>query len=133
MVVSLEANRRALLPIVEQTDAADRGGGEDGEAGAVFAFGLVVEADVAAHDGEIERSAGLGNAFDTADELAHDLRPLRVAEVEAIGDRERLRPDRAEVAIGFSDSLLPASDRVGVAIAGRAVGGERKRFFGAVH
>jgi hypothetical protein len=37
------------------------------------AVGLVVERDVAAHDGEVERAAGLGHAFDGADDLAHDL------------------------------------------------------------
>ena len=52
-------------------------------------LGLVVEADVAAHDREVERAAGLGHAFDAADDLAHDLGPLRVAEVQVVGDGER--------------------------------------------
>src|SRR4029079_15687487 len=100
---------------------ADRGYGQDRKAGAVLALGLVVEAHVAAHDREVERATGFGHPFDAADELAHDLRPLRVAEVEAVGDRERLRADRAEVAIGLGDRLLPAFVRIGVAIARRAV------------
>src|SRR5262245_23855880 len=111
----LEPDRRGPLPIVEQADAADRGGGKDGEARSVLILRLVVEADVAAHDWEVECAAGFGHAFDAADELAHDFGPLRIAEVEAVGDRQRLRSDRAEVAIGFCDRLLPALDWVGIA------------------
>src|SRR5438309_8164133 len=102
----LERDCRTLSPMLQQTDAADRGGGEDGEAASIFAFRLVVEAHVAAHDGEVERSAGFGDAFDAAHELAHHFGPLRVAELEAIGDRPRLRADRAEVAIGLGARLL---------------------------
>src|SRR6185436_18573167 len=54
-------------------DNADDGGRVDG--GAV---GFVVEADIAAGDGHVERTAGLGNAFDGLHELPHDLGLLRV-------------------------------------------------------
>ena len=62
----------------------------------------------------------------------HDLGPLRVAEVEAVGDRERPGADRAEVAVGLGDRLLAAFIGVGVAIARGAVGGDRQRLVGAV-
>src|SRR5438270_12804480 len=113
----LERYRCALLPILKQTDAADRGSGEDREGVAVLVLGLIIEADVSAHDREVERAARFGDAFDATDELAHDIGPLRVAEVEAVSDRQRLRPDRAEVAVGLGDRLLPALDGVGLAIA----------------
>src|SRR4051794_17993188 len=119
----LKPDCRRLLPVVEQAYAADRRRREDGEAAAVLVLGLVVEADVAAHDREVEGAAGFGHTLEAADELAHDLGPLRVAEVEAVGDRKRLRADRAEVAVGFGDRLLPAFNGVGVAIARGAVGG----------
>src|SRR3954453_8635178 len=100
LALALEPDRRRLFPIVEQADAADRRGGEDGEARAVVALRFVVERDVARDDREVERATGLGDAFDATDELAHDLGPLWVAEVEAVGDRERLRADRAQIAVG---------------------------------
>jgi len=56
------------------------------------AFGLIVERDVARHDGEVERLAGLGHAHDGAGELAHDLGLLRIAEIHVVGDGERLAP-----------------------------------------
>ena len=54
-----------------------------------LAVGLVVEADVAAGDRDVERAARLGDALDRLDELPHDLRPLRVAEVQAVGGADR--------------------------------------------
>ena len=99
---------------------------------AVLALGLVVERDVAADDREVEGAAGLGHAFDAADELAHDLGPLRVAEIHAVGGRERGGADRAEVAIGLGDRLLAALEGVGEAIARGDVGGDGERLAGAV-
>ena len=127
----LEPDRRALRPIVEQPDAADRRRRQDGAA-AARRLALVVEADVAAHDREVERAAGFAHAFEAADELRHDLGPLGVAEVEAVGDRERPGADRAEVAVGFGDGLLSALIGVGVAVARGAVGGDRQRLLRAV-
>ena len=66
---ALKAIVADLRPIVEQADAADRGGGEDGAA-AAGRLALVVERDVAAHDREVERAAGFAHAFEAADELA---------------------------------------------------------------
>src|SRR6187402_2416754 len=103
----LEPDRRRFLPIVEQADAADRWGGQDGRA-AARRLALVVEADVAADDREVEGAAGVAHAAQRFDELGHDLGPLRVAEVEAVGDGQRLRTNRAEVAVRLGDRLLPA-------------------------
>src|SRR5260370_1323495 len=60
---------------------ADGGRGQDRAA-----IGLVVERDVARHHREVEGLAGVGDAADRAHELAHDLRPLGVAEIEIVGD-----------------------------------------------
>src|SRR5215204_4708188 len=75
-------DRRRLLPIVQQTNPADRGGGEDRRA-AAGRLAFVVETDVAAHDREVERPARVAHPAEALDELGHDFRPLRVAEVEA--------------------------------------------------
>src|SRR4029434_1711313 len=88
---------------------------------------------VAADDREVERAAGVGHAFEAPNELGHDLGPLRVAEVEAVGDRQWPGADRAQVAIGFGDRLLPALIRVGVTIARRAVSGDRQRLLRGVN
>ena len=118
----LEGERRRLGEVVDQADAADGRGRQDRAA-----IGLVVERDVAGHDREVERPAGLGDAADAADQLAHDLRPLGIAEIEIVGDRERPRADRGEVAPGFRHRLLAAFERIGLAIARRHVAGERER------
>ena len=90
------------------------------------AVGLVVERHVAGHDREVERLAGLRDAADAADELAHDLRPFRIAEIEIVGDGERPGADRGEIAPAFGHRLLAAFERIGLAIARRHVGGERE-------
>ena len=129
---ALEGDADRFGPVLDQADAADRRGGEDGLAGAVLRLGLVVERDVARDDREVERAAGLGHAFDAADELAHDLGPLGVAEIHAVGGGERAGADRAEVAPGLGDRLLAALDRVGLAVARGAVGGDGERLLRAV-
>ena len=90
------------------------------------ALGLVVEADVAGHDREVQRLAGGGHAADGGGELAHDLGLLRVAEVHVVGDRQRAGADRGQVAPGFGHRLGAAGLRVGGAVARRAVGGQRQ-------
>jgi hypothetical protein len=52
--------------------------------------GLVVERDVAGDDGDAELVRGSRDAVDRLRELPADLRSLGIAEVEAIGERERL-------------------------------------------
>ena len=63
---------------------------------------------------------------DAADELAHRRRLLRIAEIEVVGERERPRADRDEIAPGLGDRLLAALDRIGLAIALGDVGGEAR-------
>ena len=61
-----------LRRILQHAEAADRRGRQDRPA-----LGLVVEADIAADDREIERVAGRRHAADGGGELAHDLGLLR--------------------------------------------------------
>src|SRR5207302_5734795 len=74
------AKRRSGIAgaVVHQADHPDGGGGKDGPA-----FRLVVERDVPRHDRRAERVAGVRDAQAGLLELPEDLRPLRVAEVEA--------------------------------------------------
>src|SRR3546814_18698760 len=69
------------VKVVDQADAADDRGRQDG-----LAVGLVVERHVAGEDRVGERLAGRLHAGDAADELAHDLGALRVADVPVFGD-----------------------------------------------
>jgi phosphoribosylformylglycinamidine synthase len=71
-----------------EADPADGGRGRNADA-----VGLVVERDVAGDDGVVEHAARFAHAFDGADELPHDLGPLRVSEVEVVGDGERVGAD----------------------------------------
>ena len=90
------------------------------------AFGLVVERHVAADDGRLERAAGVAEAADGLDELPHDLGALGVAEVEAVGDGERLGADGGDVAVGLGDGEARAFVGIERAEARVAVGGERE-------
>ena len=47
------------------------------------------------------------------DDLAHDLRPLGIAEVEVVGDGDRVGADGGEVAPGLGHRLLAALERIG--------------------
>src|SRR5690606_30444406 len=91
------------------------------------------EADVAAHDREVERAAGLGHAVDGAHDLAHDLGPLGVAEVQVVGDGDRLGADRGQVAPGLRHRLLAALIGVVLHIARGAVAGHGQRLAAAVY
>ena len=91
------------------------------------AFGLVVEADIAAHDREVERAAGGGHAADGGGELAHDLGLFGIAEIQVVGDGQRPGAGGGEVAPGFGHRLRAARLGVGGAVARRAVGGQRQR------
>src|SRR4029453_467594 len=60
--------------------------------------GLVVERDVAGDDGNPERLGSFRYAVDRLRQLPADLGLLRVAEVEAVGERERLASGAGDVA-----------------------------------
>src|SRR5689334_2785863 len=72
------------------------------------AVGFVIEADVSAGDGNVERAAGRTHAFDGTRELPHDLGLLRIAEVEAIGCTDRRAAGARHVARRFGDRELRA-------------------------
>jgi hypothetical protein len=71
-------------------------------------------------------AAGFRDTFQAADELAHDLGPLGIAEVEVVGDRKRLAAHRRDVAPGFRHRLLAALERIGLAIARRHIACQRE-------
>ena len=106
-----EAEAARALGLRQLADQPDDRGRED-RAGA----GLVVERHVAADDRDRERAAGVGEARDGARELPGDVRLLRVAEVEAVGQPERLGADAGEVGRALEHGL----DRAAVGVAGDA-------------
>ena len=102
----LEGERRRLGEIVEKADAADRRGRQDRAA-----VGLVVERDIAGNDREIERAAGFADAADAADQLAHDLGPLRIAEIEIVGHaRAGSAPTAVRLRQASATACLPPSN-----------------------
>ena len=108
--------------VLQHAEAADRRRRQD-----ALALGLIVKADIAGDDGEIQRLAGRRHAADGGGELAHDLGLFRIAEIHVVGDGERPGADGGQVAPGFGHRLSAAAFRVRQAIARRAVGGQRQR------
>ena len=90
-----------------EPDAADDGGRMDRAA-----VGVVVERDVARDDRQAERLAGLRHPLDRLGELPADLGLLRVAEVEAVGEPERLAAGTGDVPRGLEDRRGAARERV---------------------
>ena len=109
-----------LRRVGQLADHADHRGRVDRAVGP-----LVVEGDVAADDRDAERLAGVGEAADRAVELPGGRRLLRVAEVEAVGQAERLGADAGEV-LGALEHRLDRA-RVGVAGDAAAVAVDRDR------
>ena len=95
-------------------------------------LGLVVEADIAGDDGEVERAAGGGHALDGSGELAHDLGLLGVAEVHVVGDGQGACAGGGDVTPGLGHRLAAAHLRVGLTVARRAIRGQRQRPLGAL-
>src|SRR3546814_20622957 len=75
--------------------------------------------------------AGRLHAVNAADELAHDLRALGIAEVQVVGDREWAGADGGEVAPALGHRLGAAALRIGLAVARRAIAGHREAAVGA--
>ena len=75
---------RQSARVLEHTDDTDDGRGQDRSP-----TRFIVEGNVAAHYRELERSAGLGDALHRLGKLPQDLRPLRRAEIQTIGDAAR--------------------------------------------
>ena len=76
------------------------------------AVGLVVERDVSGHDRNAERLAGARHALDRLGQLPGDLGPLRIAEVEAVGDGERPAAGAGDVSRRLEDGERAAGPRV---------------------
>ena len=94
--------RTDLADILDEPDHTEDGRRMDGNA-----LGIVVEADVAAGDGDLEGFAGLGQPGDGLLELPHDLGLLGIPEVQAVGDADGPGADAGQVAAGFGDGDLP--------------------------
>ena len=91
-----ETEPQAVLGVVELPDDGDGRRGKDR-----LAVGFVVEAHVAGHDGRPEGDAGRGQPVDRLREAPHLLGYLRVSEVQAVGQTERLRAHTNDVARAF--------------------------------
>ncbi len=128
IAIVLEPGRAPKGQVVEQADHPDHGSRWD-----VAFTGLVVEADVAAHDGQLEGAAGIGEASDALLQLAEDLRPLRITEVQAVGDRDRPGPGADDVAGCLRHRGPGALVRVQRDVARIAVGGQRQALVGRGH
>ena len=76
------------------------------------AVGVVVERDVPGDDREAERLARLRHPLDRLGELPSDLGLLGVAEVEAVGEPERLAARTGDVARGLEDRRRTSGERV---------------------
>ena len=117
----LKAPTNDMVGVLEQThDANDRRRINR------LTIRLVVEADVAAGDRHGERAAGGADAFNRPGELPHDLRPLRVAEIQAVGGAERPAAGAGDVARRFSDRQDGAPIGVEVAVAAVAIDRHRQ-------
>ena len=115
----LETHRRTPGDVVEQTEDADDRGRVDRRTG-----GGVVETDVAAGHRDAEGGAAVGEPAGRLGELPHHLRVLGAAEVQAVGDGDRHRARRGDVAVGLGERELRAGVRIEPGVAPVAVGGE---------
>ena len=112
--------RHGFVDVLENADDAQHRRGID-----AFAQSLVVEADVAAGDRNIEFFAGLGDAVDHLRELPHDLRLFRIAEVQAVGRANRSRARARHIAAASATACIAPSSRIEIAPAAIAI--ERHR------
>ena len=88
-----EAQAPGALGIGQATHHADHRRGEDRTGRC-----LVVERDVAAHDRHLQRQAGGADPLHRLHELPSHVGFLGVAEVQAVGETERLAPTQARLA-----------------------------------
>src|SRR5215472_15418131 len=79
-----------------------------------FAQSFVVKADVPAGDRDLELLAGFGHAVDHLRELPHDVRLLRIAEVQAIRGTNRYCTGAGDFARRLGDRVHGAKARVEV-------------------
>src|SRR5215211_2172057 len=103
----LEPARGAACHIVDHTKYADHRRWQDRHTPS-----LVVEADVSAgHWGAQDAAAVHEPAYGLA-ELPHDRGVLRRSEIEAVGDRQRLRPSSRNIAVRLRQCKLRACVRI---------------------
>src|ERR1017187_2790874 len=86
-----------------------------------FAERLVIEADVAAGDGNLQLLAGLRNAIDSLRELPHDGWLFRITEIQAVGRAHRSGTRTRHLALGRGDSLHGAQSRIEITPASIAI------------
>ena len=87
---------------------------------------LVVEADVAAGDRDLQRPARIADPRHRAGELPHDLRPLRISEVQAVGGADRPSAGAGDVAGRLRHGQHRPAVRVEKAVPPVAVDRERQ-------
>src|SRR5207248_3987730 len=112
--VGAEPRHQSPVVVVDDADHPDHRGRVDGAA-----LGVVVEADIAADDRQVERATGVGEPAGGLLQLPVDLRLVRVAEVQAVGDGDRPGAGGDDVASRFGDRDL--GTQVGVELAVAAV------------
>ena len=104
--------------VVDAADHGDGGGRVDRTGGA-----FVVEADIAAGDGDVEGAASLGDSLHGGAELVEVLRLVGVAEVEVVGDTERNGSRAGQVAGALGDGDARTDRGIEAAVDGVAIGG----------
>src|SRR5215212_7668139 len=88
--------------------------------------GLVVEADVPAHNGGFQYLASFGYPFNAGGELVVGVGLLGATEVQAVGEGHGQSTDAREVPVGLGDGGHPALLRVQVAVTPPTIGGRSK-------
>ena len=105
--------------ILQQSQPAYDGGRVDGS---TLAF--VVQADVAADHRDAQCPTGPRHATDALLQLIIDFGTLRIAEIQAIGERQGFRADAGEVARDLGHRQLAAPEGVQVALPAVPVDGD---------
>ncbi len=77
-----------------------------------LAKSVVIEADVAAGDGNVEGAAGFSDAIDGFAELPHHFGLFGIAEIEAIGGGQRDARRCSDIARSFGDGMHRANARI---------------------
>src|SRR5205085_4201674 len=88
-----EIDSDGLVYVVQHTDNPEHRCGIN-----AFAQSLVVKADISTCDRDFELLAGLSQSVDNLRELPHNVSFFRIAEVEAVGCRDRRRAGTSDVA-----------------------------------
>ena len=116
-----ELTSHRLARVLEQADDADHRRRIDR-----LAVGLVVEADVATSDRNIERATRVADPADGFRKLPHDLRALGIAEVEVVGGADRFAASAGDVAGRLGDCQHRAAVRIEITEAAAAIDGNRQ-------